>query len=54
MCHNPMLVSTGEGQQSPLLCGLWYLDTFARVDGRWRIKQRVEEKSFMFVAPGTA
>ncbi|MFI6774665.1 nuclear transport factor 2 family protein [Nocardia sp. NPDC050412] len=54
MCHNPMLVSTGEGRQSLMLCGLWYHDTFARVEGRWRIKQRVEEKSFMFVAPGTA
>ncbi|MET8877862.1 nuclear transport factor 2 family protein [Nocardia sp. NPDC004604] len=54
MCHNPMLVSTGAGQQSLMLCGLWYLDTFERIDGRWWIKRRVEEKSFMFVAPGTA
>jgi hypothetical protein len=51
MCHNPMIVSTGEGQQSLMQCGLWYLDTFARVDGQWRIRRRAEEKSYMFVAP---
>ncbi|SLJ83029.1 Uncharacterised protein [Mycobacteroides abscessus subsp. abscessus] len=33
-----------------MLCGLWYLDTFARIDGRWRIRSRVEEKSYMFLA----
>lgn len=54
MCHNPMLVAAGEGKQSLMLCGLWYLDTFVRIEGKWRIQRRVEEKSFMFVAPGTA
>ena len=54
MCHNPMLVATGEGKQSLMLCGLWYLDTFVRIEGKWRIQRRVEEKSFMFVTPGTA
>lgn len=34
-----------------MLCGLWYHDTFARVAGEWRIQQRVEEKSYMFIAP---
>ncbi|MCP2289456.1 nuclear transport factor 2 family protein [Nocardia amikacinitolerans] len=50
MCHNPMLVAGEKGTQSLMLCGLWYLDTFARVDGLWRIRQRVEEKSYMFLA----
>ncbi|MEV0338399.1 nuclear transport factor 2 family protein [Nocardia sp. NPDC050713] len=50
MCHNPMLVAGEDGAQSLMLCGLWYLDTFARVDGSWRIRQRVEEKSYMFLA----
>ncbi|MEV0031997.1 nuclear transport factor 2 family protein [Nocardia sp. NPDC050793] len=50
MCHNPMLVAGESGAQSLMLCGLWYLDTFARVEGRWRIRQRVEEKSYMFLA----
>ncbi|MFC9441044.1 nuclear transport factor 2 family protein [Nocardia sp. NPDC057030] len=57
MCHNPMLLSGGDGPPSLMLCGLWYLDTFARVDGQWRIARRVEEKSYLFVAqalPGTS
>jgi hypothetical protein len=53
MCHNPMLIANGDGQQSVMFCGLWYLDTFARVDGHWRIKQRVEEKSYMYLTPTT-
>ncbi|MBF6172044.1 nuclear transport factor 2 family protein [Nocardia blacklockiae] len=51
MCHNPMLVTDHEGKQSLMLCGLWYLDAFARVDGHWRIARREEEKSYLFVAP---
>ncbi|RDI54593.1 nuclear transport factor 2 family protein [Nocardia mexicana] len=51
MCHNPMLTPDGDGGQRLMLCGLWYLDTFARVDGSWRIARREEEKSYMFVAP---
>ncbi len=55
MCHNPMLVGEAEGKQNLMLCGLWYLDTFTRVDGAWRIARRVEEKSYMFLAatPGS-
>jgi hypothetical protein len=51
LCHNPMLVADAQGKQSLMLCGLWYLDTFARIDGQWRIRRRVEEKGYMFVAP---
>ncbi len=51
LCHNPMLVADARGKQSLMLCGLWYLDTFVRVEGQWRIRQRVEEKGYMFVAP---
>ncbi|MFI9405106.1 nuclear transport factor 2 family protein [Nocardia sp. NPDC052316] len=57
MCHNPMMLSGGDGPPSLMLCGLWYLDTFARVDGQWRIARRVEEKSYIFLAqavPGTS
>ncbi|MGO4615088.1 nuclear transport factor 2 family protein [Nocardia sp. 2YAB30] len=50
MCHNPMMVSGDDGASRMMLCGLWYLDTFVRVDGQWRIKKRVEEKGFLFVA----
>ncbi|MEC3917514.1 nuclear transport factor 2 family protein [Nocardia sp. CDC153] len=51
MCHNPMLVTSGDGTRQLMLCGLWYHDTFLRVNGEWRIQQRIEEKSYMFVAP---
>jgi hypothetical protein len=45
MCHNPMLP---PGEQSGVLyVGLWYVDRFARVDGAWRIAERVEEKSYL-------
>ncbi|UGQ14955.1 nuclear transport factor 2 family protein [Yinghuangia sp. ASG 101] len=53
MCHNPMLLPGDDGRQSLMMCGLWYLDTFVRVDGAWRIRSRTEEKSFMYVAPAT-
>ncbi|WP_067679942.1 nuclear transport factor 2 family protein [Nocardia miyunensis] len=51
LCHNPMLVADADGKQSLMLCGLWYLDTFVRIDGQWRIRRREEEKGYMFVAP---
>lgn len=51
LCHNPMLVADAQGRQSLMLCGLWYLDTFVRIDGQWRIQRREEEKGYMFVAP---
>ncbi|MBY8858217.1 nuclear transport factor 2 family protein [Nocardia sp. CA2R105] len=51
LCHNPMLVADAQGKQSLMLCGLWYLDTFVRIDGQWRIQRREEEKGYMFVAP---
>ncbi|MCM6777694.1 nuclear transport factor 2 family protein [Nocardia sp. CDC159] len=51
ICHNPMLVSGPDGRPTLMLNGLWYLDTFARVDGRWRITRRAQEKSYMFLTP---
>lgn len=51
MCFNPMVVSGADGHQRLMMCGLWYHDTFVRVDGQWRISRRNEEKSYMFVAP---
>ncbi|MFJ8743485.1 nuclear transport factor 2 family protein [Embleya sp. NPDC127516] len=53
MCHNPM-VFKGEDDETPgpvMFCGLWYIDTFTRVAGEWRISSRSEEKSYMYVAP---
>lgn len=53
MCHNPVVLpgESGAGSGGVLYCGLWYRDTFVRVDGAWRIKERVEEKSYMYAAP---
>ena len=51
ICHNPMMM--GEGDESPLMvCGLWYVDDLVRTDRGWRIKSRVEEKSYMRIFPG--
>ncbi|MGY2060401.1 nuclear transport factor 2 family protein [Nocardia gipuzkoensis] len=50
MCHNPMLVAGQDGRPTLMLGGLWYHDTLTRVDGRWRIARRVEEKSYLFLA----
>jgi len=51
ICHNPMTM--GEGDDAPLMfCGLWYVDTLVRTPAGWRIKERVEEKSYMRIFPG--
>jgi hypothetical protein len=49
MCHNPMVLP-GESTRM-MFCGLWYLDRFVRVDGAWRIAERVEEKSYLWLSP---
>ncbi len=51
ICHNPMTM--GEGDDADLMvCGLWYLDKLVRTADGWRIKERVEEKSYMRIFPG--
>ncbi|WP_037570425.1 nuclear transport factor 2 family protein [Phaeacidiphilus oryzae] len=56
MCHNPLVLPGADGTAGGgvLFCGLWYLDRFVRVDGAWRIRERVEEKSYMYSAPAPA
>ncbi len=49
ICHNPMVLSEGEGGTTLMFCGLWYVDRFVRTPGGWRIKERVEEKCYMHV-----
>jgi len=50
MCHNPMVMPGEDGaEQKVLAVGIWYNDTLRRVDGRWRIASRTEEKSYMHV-----
>ena len=51
-CHNPMAI--GDGDDPDLMfCGLWYVDQLVRTADGWRIKERVEEKVYMRVFPGT-
>jgi hypothetical protein len=43
ICFNPMVI---QDEKHVLFCGLWYRDTLVRVDGRWRIKERVEDRGW--------
>ncbi|MEV6010988.1 nuclear transport factor 2 family protein [Streptomyces sp. NPDC051976] len=56
MCLNPLVLPGGSdaGEGGVLFCGIWYADELARVDGRWLIAVRRQEKSFMYRAPGAA
>lgn len=49
MCFNPMEMAAKEGQGKLMMCGLWYLDDYVKVDGIWKIQRRVEEKSWVKV-----
>ncbi len=51
MCFNPMQFNM-EDQGNPIFfIGLWYVDKYIRTENGWRIKERVEEKSYDFNAP---
>lgn len=43
ICFNPMVVTD---EKHVLFCGLWYRDVFVRVDDRWRIKSRVQDRGW--------
>ncbi|HET7664486.1 MAG TPA: nuclear transport factor 2 family protein [Mycobacterium sp.] len=43
-CFNPMVF--GGDENEIMLCGLWYIDEFARTPDGWRMTRRVEEKCF--------
>ena len=51
ICHNPMVIDQGNGETHVFYCGLWYVDKFVRTSEGWRIKERVEEKSYMHNVP---
>ena len=51
ICHNPMVIDKGDGETHVFYCGLWYVDKFVRTPEGWRIKERVEEKSYMHNVP---
>jgi hypothetical protein len=53
ICHNPMILDEND-DPTLMLCGLWYVDKLVRTADGWRIKERVEEKSYMKIFPGKA
>ncbi|MBB4632692.1 nuclear transport factor 2 family protein [Sphingosinicella soli] len=48
---NPIVFSQGENEHV-LFVGLWYCDTFVRVENGWRIRERREERCYMHNMPG--
>ncbi len=51
MCLNPQEMPLPDGGTQIFMCGLWYVDRYVRTAEGWRIRERVEEKSFVFNAP---
>jgi hypothetical protein len=51
ICFNPMVLDREEEPAHVFLCGLWYRDLMVRTDDGWRIKDRYEERSYIFNAP---
>lgn len=53
MCFNPQEMEPREGEDDGQIffCGLWYVDEYVRTEQGWRIKNRVEEKSYLFNRP---
>ena len=52
ICHNPMVMPVGDEKVQVFYCGLWYVDEMVRTAEGWRIKKRVEEKSYVHNMPG--
>lgn len=52
MCFNPMEMAMGDDQPTHVfMLGLWYVDKYLRTEKGWRIKERVEVKSWKFNTP---
>jgi hypothetical protein len=45
MCFNPMEMAVEGGTQTFIL-GIWYVDEFVRIDGRWLFSSRKQEASW--------
>jgi hypothetical protein len=50
ICHNPMILEI-DGADWPFFCGLWYVDKLVRTKAGWRIRERIEEKSYFYNVP---
>ncbi len=51
MCLNPQEMQLPEDKTHIFMVGVWYVDEYVRTPDGWRIKRRVEEKSFVFNPP---
>ncbi|MEM8606575.1 MAG: nuclear transport factor 2 family protein [Myxococcota bacterium] len=51
MCLNPQEMNMPDDKTHIFMCGLWYLDDYVRTEAGWRIRRRVQEKSYVFNAP---
>ncbi len=51
ICFNPMVLGREGGEPHVFFCGLWYRDVLARTPEGWRIKDRYEERSYMYNFP---
>ena len=47
----PDVIDRQERPARCSFCGLWYVDTLVRTSDGWRIKNRVEEKSYFHNVP---
>jgi 3-phenylpropionate/cinnamic acid dioxygenase small subunit len=50
MCHNPQVMSV-DGKLKIFFLGLWYVDEYVRTPEGWRIRKRVEERSWAYNLP---
>jgi hypothetical protein len=50
-CLNPMRVPKPDGGDEMMLLGLWYHDRYVRTPAGWRIRERVEKRSFDYNMP---
>ena len=47
MCFNPMVNKQGQ----TFFLGLWYLDIYQKINGAWKIKSRIEKRSWVHNVP---
>ena len=47
MCFNPMVNKQGQ----TFFLGLWYLDNYQKINGAWKIKSRIEKRSWAHNVP---
>jgi ketosteroid isomerase-like protein len=53
ICHNPMVLHGSGDSQQLYFCGLWYRDKMVRTPAGWRIRERYEEKCFLWFPEGS-